>query len=160
MTDTAELVTYETPAPRVARLMLNRADQANAQNLPLLRELDDCSTRALADDEIRVVILGGHGKHFSAGHDVKPKSSEIEGFRMGTPRSEWGSFNGEGAENLYAVEKEAFLHFTRRWRNFSKPTIAAVQGACMGGGLMLAWACDLILAAENARFADPVVPYG
>jgi enoyl-CoA hydratase len=68
--------------------------------------------------------------------------------------------NAEGAEGLYAMEKEAFLHYTRRWRNIAKPTIAAVQGACMGGGLMLAWACDLIVAADDARFSDPVVEYG
>jgi enoyl-CoA hydratase len=155
-----ELVTYETPADGVARLMLNRPDAANAQDMLLLQQLDDAFTRTLADDDIRVVILGGHGRHFSAGHDVRADPSSFEVFRKSPPRGEWGSFIAEGAENLYAVEKEAYLHYTRRWRNLSKPTIAAVQGACIGGGLMLAWACDLIVAADNARFSDPVVEYG
>jgi enoyl-CoA hydratase len=154
------LIDYQRPAAHVARLMLNRPDAANAQHLPLLREVDDAFTRALADEDIRVIILGGHGRNFSAGHDVKGDASYREEFISGKPRGDWGSFKAEGAEALYAVEKEAFLHFTRRWRNLSKPTIAAVQGACIGGGLMLAWACDLIVAADDARFSDPVVDYG
>ena len=48
----------------------------------------------------------------------------------------------------------------RRWREIQKPTIAAVQGACIAGGLMLAWCCDLVVAADNAFFADPVVRMG
>lgn len=48
----------------------------------------------------------------------------------------------------------------RRWRELPKPTIAAVQGACIAGGLMLAWCCDLIVAADDAFFADPVVRMG
>jgi enoyl-CoA hydratase len=162
MTDTTRpLIEYQTPAPNVARLMLNRPEVANAQNPQLLKELDDAFSRALGDDEIHVIILGGHGKHFSSGHDLTVSREEMVAFWQSyAPRGEWGTQRSDGAEKLWAVEKEIFLHFTRRWRNLGKPTIAAVQGACMGGGLMLAWACDLIVAAENARFSDPVVEYG
>ena len=48
----------------------------------------------------------------------------------------------------------------RRWRDIPKPTIAAVQGACIAGGLMLAWICDLIVATDDAYFSDPVVRMG
>jgi enoyl-CoA hydratase/carnithine racemase len=55
---------------------------------------------------------------------------------------------------------EVYLGMCRRWREIPKPTIAMVQGACIAGGLMLAWVCDLIIASEDAFFADPVVRMG
>src|SRR5699024_3624977 len=53
-----------------------------------------------------------------------------------------------------------YLGMCRRWREMPKPTIASVQGACVAGGLMLAWVCDMIVAAEDAFFADPVLRMG
>ena len=55
---------------------------------------------------------------------------------------------------------EVYLGMCRRWREMPKPSIAMVQGACIAGGLMLAWVCDLIVAADDAFFADPVVRMG
>ena len=55
---------------------------------------------------------------------------------------------------------EVYLGMCRRWREIPKPAIAMVQGACIAGGLMLAWVCDLIVAADDAFFADPVVRMG
>jgi enoyl-CoA hydratase len=55
---------------------------------------------------------------------------------------------------------EIYLEMCERWRNLSKPTIAAVQGKCIAGGLMLAWVCDLIVASEDASFKDPVIDFG
>ena len=60
----------------------------------------------------------------------------------------------------YARELEVYLGMCRRWREMPKPTIAMVQGACIAGGLMLAWVCDLIVATDDAFFADPVVRMG
>lgn len=152
------LVLYQTPLPGVARIVLNRPGQRNAQDFPLLYALNDAFDRAVADEGIRCIILAGNGKDFSAGHDLKGA-----GMAVGKDRPAvgvWGGFDEGGAHGWYAAEQEVYLGLTRRWRNAAKPTIAAVQGNCFGAGLALAWACDIILAAENACFADPVVTFG
>jgi enoyl-CoA hydratase len=59
-----------------------------------------------------------------------------------------------------AREKEIYLGFSERWRNIPKPTIAAVQGKVIAGGLMLVWPCDIIVAADNAEFIDNTVAMG
>jgi enoyl-CoA hydratase len=69
-------------------------------------------------------------------------------------------FGCAGAEAQMAREEEIYTGFCERWRNIPKPTIAAVQGKCIAGGLMLAWPCDLIIASDDASFADPVVSFG
>jgi enoyl-CoA hydratase len=61
---------------------------------------------------------------------------------------------------MFVREAELYLGMCRRWREIPKPTIAMVQGACVAGGLMLAWTCDMIVAADDAFFADPVVKMG
>ncbi|MFB4298705.1 enoyl-CoA hydratase [Actinomadura sp. NTSP31] len=130
---------------RVAVITLNRPEVANAQTMELLDDLDAAWSRAAADDEVRVIVLKGNGKHFSSGHDLKsggPPPAKIT------------------LESIYAVEARRYLEYTLRWRNVPKPSIAAVQGKCIAGGLMLCWPCDLIVAAENAQFSDPVVHMG
>jgi enoyl-CoA hydratase len=72
----------------------------------------------------------------------------------------WDHVGKDGADARYAREMEVYLGMCRRWREIPKPSIAMVQGACIAGGLMLAWVCDLIVAAEDAFFADPVVKMG
>ena len=72
----------------------------------------------------------------------------------------WDHVGKPGAESRFARESEVYLGMCRRWREMPKPTIAMVQGACIAGGLMLAWCCDLIVAADDAFFADPVVRMG
>ncbi len=139
-------IDYEVEG-RIATITLNRAEAANAQTLPMLDDLDEAWRRAAEDDEVRVIILQGNGKHFSAGHDIKGVSSEGE-----TPT--WT------LAGIYATESRRFLEYSLRWRNIPKPSIAAVQGVCIAGGLLLAWPCDLIIAADNAKFSDPVVNMG
>jgi enoyl-CoA hydratase len=150
-------VLYDVPAPGVARVTLNRPQVRNAQNLAMTYELDACFSRAVQDDAIKVIILAAADPHFSSGHDTRGVADPLtdQDF-IGT----WGGFSAPGAQGQYAKEQEIYLQMTRRWRNLAKPTIAAVQGRCLAGGLMLAWACDLIIAAEDASFCDPVVAMG
>jgi enoyl-CoA hydratase len=72
----------------------------------------------------------------------------------------WDHVGKEGGDSRFAREQEVYLGMCRRWREVPKPMIAMVHGACIAGGLMLAWVCDLIVASEDAFFADPVVRMG
>ena len=160
MTDesTPANVRVERPEAGIARIVLNRPRQRNAQDFPLLYELNDALGAAIADESVRCIVLAGEGRDFSAGHDLKGS-----GMVVGQDRAAvgvWGGFAEPGAHGWYATEREVYLELTRRWRNCAKPTIAAVHGNCLGAGLALAWACDLIVASEDARFADPVVSFG
>jgi enoyl-CoA hydratase/carnithine racemase len=147
MTTVREFIQYEA-SDRIATITLNRPQAANAQTLELLDELDEAWRRAADDPEVRVVVLQANGKHFSAGHDIK-----AVGNGDGTPQK-WT------LQGIYETEARRFLEYSLRWRNVPKPSIAAVQGVCISGGLLLCWPCDLILAADNARFSDPVVNMG
>ena len=153
-----QTIRYERPGERVARIMLARADVRNAQNTQLLYELDAALDRAMLDDSVGAVIIGADGPHFSSGHDLKPGQGGIGDF--GPPKMGVGGFRQPGQEGHMAHEQEVFLGFCWRWRNMPKPTIAAVQGKAIAGGLMLVWPFDLIVAAENAQFSDPVVTFG
>ena len=141
-------IDYEVQG-RIATITLDRPEAANAQTLPMLDDLDEAWRRAAEDPEVRVIVLQANGKHFSAGHDIK------------------GVGGGDGAApptwtlaGIYETEARRFLEYSLRWRNVPKPSIAAVQGVCIAGGLLLAWPCDLIVAADNATFSDPVVNMG
>lgn len=156
---TFETLIYEIPEPHIARIRLNRPERANAQDTQLLYELNEAFDRAAHDDEVRVIILAAEGKHFSAGHDLSETDSAAAMRRHRTIAPVCG-FGCAGAEAQMSREEEIYLGFSERWRNIPKPTIAAVQGKCIAGGLMLAWPCDLIVASEDASFADPVVSFG
>ena len=152
-------VTYETlDEGRVARIMLNRVESRNAQNRGLLVDLNDAFLAAEADDEVRVVILGGAGTMFSSGHDMGSKDAVAE--RMpGPDQHPTFRINGgtrKGSESLMLQEWHYFYENTKRWRNLRKITIAQVHGTVYAAGLMLMWACDLIVGADDARFADVV----
>lgn len=162
MTKTAtnfENIAYEKPAEHIARIVLNRPNSRNAQNTKLLYELNAAFDVAAQDDNIKVVILAANGKDFSAGHDLHedPRSVDMSVYDIvGT----WCGFGCAGAEGHMSREKEIYLGFSERWRNFSKPTIAEVQGKCIAGGLMLVWPCDIIIAADDAQFLDNTVNMG
>jgi enoyl-CoA hydratase len=109
---------------------------------------------------VKVVILAGNGKHFSAGHDIGTPGRDIDTSFERRAGLWWDHVGKLGGENRYAREQEVYLGMCRRWRELPKPVIAQVHGACIAGGLMLAWVCDLIVASDDAFFADPVVRMG
>jgi enoyl-CoA hydratase len=152
-------VTYETlDEGTIARIMLNRPDQRNAQQRGLLVELNAAFLEAEADDNVRVVILGGNGPMFSSGHDLGSKVMMSE-YTPGPDQHPSFTENGatrEGAEKLLLQEWHYFFENTRRWRNLRKITVAQVHGDVYAAALMLMWACDLIVAADNTTFADVV----
>lgn len=155
-------VVYETDEPvtyvaenGTAWVMMNRPKYNNAQNSQMTYSLDDAFRRAVDDEAIKAIVLGGEGRHFSAGHDIGTPGRDVaKSFerRLLLP----DHVGKPGAEFLYTREQEVYLGMCRRWRDLPKPTIAMVQGACIAGGLMLAWVCDLVIASEDAFFQDPV----
>jgi enoyl-CoA hydratase len=133
----------------VATITMNRPSVANAQNTALIDALDAAFDRADADDEVRVVVLAGAGKHFSAGHDLKAiVGSEAP--------DEWVAMRAT-PEGKFRHEQVMYVEKCRKIHDFRKPTIAAVQGKCVAAGLMLACMCDIIVAADDALFSNPVL---
>lgn len=163
-------VVYETDEPvlygaepmeggKVAWITMNRPQFNNSQNSQMTYALDAAFQRAVNDDEVKVIVLAGSGKHFSAGHDIGTPGRDLHKSFDRTLLLQ-DHVNKPGAELLYTREQEVYLGMCRRWRDIPKPTIAMVQGACIAGGLMLAWVCDLIVASEDAFFQDPVQRMG
>lgn len=157
-----DLIRTENPAEGVARLVMTRADKHNSLNPELIFAIDAAFDRALADDSVKVIILAADGRNFSAGHDIADTVEQYqEKMQSISPRkSGWSGFQEPGVHGWYASEKEGYLESARRIRNCSKPTICAVQGKCIAGALIYAWVCDIIVAASNAQFSDPVVEFG
>jgi enoyl-CoA hydratase len=139
MTDYEDIL-YERNGA-VARISHNRPQLRNAQNTRLLEEMGAAVQRAVQDTDVRVIVIAGTGDHFSAGHDLKDGESRRH-FTV---------------EERFAHEERLFYDFCLNIWDAPKPTIAQVQGACVAAGFMLANVCDLIVASEDAFFADPVV---
>ncbi|GAA1637903.1 enoyl-CoA hydratase [Actinoplanes couchii] len=154
-----DVVRYERRGP-VGLVTMNRPRYRNAQNSAMTYALDDAFTRAVDDDAVRVIVLAGAGDHFSAGHDIGTPERDADTSFPRRAVTWWDHTGKDGADRRYAREIEVYLNMCRRWREIPKPSIAMVQGACVAGGLMLAWICDLIVAAEDAFFADPVLRMG
>ncbi len=134
----------------VARVMLNRPRYRNAQSRVLLEEMDEAFGHAAEDDDVRVIVLGGVGDHFSAGHDLgTPEESEDAQRRA----------YSQGMRGLYQRSWDLYIDKTLRWRDLPKPTIAQVQGWCIFGGWMISAAMDLIVAADDARFLPGMLQY-
>jgi enoyl-CoA hydratase len=157
---TAEpLVTYEQRGG-VAIISMNRPGVRNAQNADMTFQLDNAFLRAVNDDSVGAIILAGAGDHFSAGHDIGTPLRDIHRNFERRATTYWPHEDKAGAEAIFVREAELYVGMCRRWRELPKPTIAMVQGACIAGGLMLAWVCDLIVASDDAFFADPVLKMG
>lgn len=154
-----DVVRYEV-RDRVAVVTMNRPRYRNAQNSAMTYALDAAFGRAVDDNEVAVIVLAGAGEHFSAGHDIGTPGRDADTSFDRRAVLWWDHVDKAGADRRYAREMEVYLGMCRRWREIPKPTVAMVQGACIAGGLMLAWVCDLIVAAEDAFFADPVLRMG
>jgi enoyl-CoA hydratase len=144
----------------VAVITLNRPEYANAQNSAMTYALDAAFGRAVNDETVAVLVLTGAGRHFCGGHDIGTPERDADRSFDRQAVLWWDHVGRAGADARYAREMEVYLGMCRRWREIPKPVIAMVHGACIAGGLMLAWVCDLIVAADDAFFADPVVRMG
>ncbi|QIL82604.1 enoyl-CoA hydratase [Diaphorobacter sp. HDW4A] len=125
----------------VRRILLAREAQRNAQSQQMLDELMAAFDEARVDNSVNVVIVGGKGAHFSAGHDLKQAQAERANFTV---------------EERWAYEELRYFDYSLKIWDFPKPTIAQVQGACVAGGFMIANMCDLVIASDSAYFSDPV----
>lgn len=134
----------------VLTITLNRPVVRNAQNHTMLEELNAALRTAADDPGVRVIILAGAGDDFSSGHDLGSSDENTNADPPGT--ATW--------EERYLLCRRLYLDYTYAWRDLPKPMIAQVQGHCIMGGLMLALACDFIIAADNARFATRSVRWG
>jgi len=143
-----DVVLYEVTG-HVATITMNRPDVANAQDTALIDGIDHCLDLADADDDVRVVVLAGAGKHFSAGHDLKALVT-------GEGDDPWVALR-ETPEGKFRHEQVMYYGRSLRLYQFRKPTIARVQGSAVAAGLMLACMCDLIVAADDATFTNPVL---
>src|SRR5918992_2111816 len=143
-----ETIRYEVDGP-VATITLDRPEVANAQDTTLIDELDAAFDLAGADPDVRVVVLAAAGRHFSSGHDLRALVGQAEA-------DEWRRMR-ETPEGKFHHEKVMYFDRCVKIYNFPKPTIAAVQGSCIAAGLMLACMCDLIVAADDAVFSNPVL---
>jgi enoyl-CoA hydratase len=158
-TGSQELVLFEKRGA-VGIVSLNRPEAANAQSDDLLYALDAQLTKAMMDDDVLAILLRANGKHFSSGHDMRtPAWNRPQGDRE--RRSNWYPAEGkESIERLFVREQEIHIALCRRWREFTKPMVAAVQGACIAGGMMVAFVADIIVASEDAYFSDPLLRMG
>jgi enoyl-CoA hydratase len=141
-------IRYEVEGP-VATITMDRPEMANAQDTTLIDELDAAFDQADDDDTVRVVVLAGAGNHFSSGHDLKALVGQVEPDKWRLMR--------ETPEGKFRHEQIMYFDRCLKIRDFRKPTIAAVQGSCVAAGLMLACMCDLIVAADDAVFQNPVL---
>jgi len=154
-----QTVSYRVDDPGdrgIAVVSLDRVEKRNAQNNLMTYELNACYDDAARRGDVKVIVLRAEGPHFSAGHDLRDRSTPDEFDRV-FPQS---GFTGEGQEAMMAHEEEVYFNMCWRWRNIPKPVIAAAQGKSIAGALMLLWVADIIIAAEDATFSDPVVAFG
>ena len=152
-------VAYEVVGP-VAYVTLDRPEYSNSQNSAMTYALDAAFTRATEDDAVTVIVLRGNGKHFTGGHDIGTPGRDHHVSYDNKAAIWWDHVDREGGDQRFAREMEVYLGMCRRWREIPKPMIAQVHGACIAGGLMLAWICDLIVASDDAFFSDPVLRMG
>ncbi len=128
---------------QVATIWMNRPEVLNAFNEQLIDDLQQACLQLDADPSVRVVVLAGRGKHFSAGADLN-----------------WMRRAALGSEADNLADARRFANMLRTLSGLSKPTIARIQGAALGGGTGLAAACDMAVASSDAVFSTSEVKFG
>lgn len=127
----------------VAHMSLNRPDRLNALNKAALLEINEAIDQAESDSEVRVIVLSGSGRAFSSGFDLKAQMEQ----------------QPEGSK-IWREILDLDFDTTMRFWNSTKPTIAAVHGACLAGAFEMAMACDITIASEDAMFGEPELKFG
>ena len=130
-------------ADQVATVWLNRAELHNAFNTVVIEELQQCFDALNCRDDVRVVILAGRGKSFSAGADLN-----------------WMKQAGQASSADNEADALKLAKMLQRLATLKQPTIARVHGVALGGGMGLASACDICIASNNAQFATSEVRLG
>lgn len=138
-----ENILYETDDDQIATITLNRPDQMNAISPDLERELHEALDEAAADDSVRVIIITGNGRAFSAGYDL---GREREGIDT----------RSEALKQWMPTDMNHTSH-VMHLMELDKPIIAAVNGWALGGGFWYTLACDITIASEQAAFGQPEV---
>ncbi|MBM3153988.1 MAG: enoyl-CoA hydratase/isomerase family protein [Chloroflexi bacterium] len=131
----------------IASIIMNRPERLNALNAELWRGLEEAARAVEAEAEVRVAILTGAGRAFSAGLDIKESKS---------PEDMLAGMGFRGAFEAVRYFRDVFSLY----QSLPVPVVAAINGACIGGGMEVALACDIRLASENAVFSIPEVVYG
>ncbi|MDH3537330.1 MAG: enoyl-CoA hydratase-related protein [Gammaproteobacteria bacterium] len=127
----------------VAQVTMSRPDVFNAFDEAMIGELDAAFDELIGNDEVRVIVLAGDGKHFSAGADLN-----------------WMRRASEATQEWNLADARRFAAMLGKIDACPKPTVARVQGAALGGGVGLACACDIAIAADNASFAVSEARFG
>jgi enoyl-CoA hydratase len=157
--DQLSTIRYEVVDPGdhgIAVVTLDRPESRNAQNKRMTYEMNVAFDDASRRSDVKVIVLQAEGPHFSSGHDLRDRESHREFDLVSTH----GGYGREGQEGHMAWEEEVYFQMCWRWRNIPKPLLAAAQGKTIAGGLMLLWVADVIIAADDALFSDPVVGMG
>jgi methylglutaconyl-CoA hydratase len=140
---TLQTLRVSNRAAGVAQVTMSRPAVFNAFDETMIAELDTVFTQLAEDASVRVIVLAGDGKHFSAGADLQWMK------RASTATRDW---------NLEDARR--FAGMLSRIENCPKPTVARVQGAALGGGVGLACACDIAIASDNASFSVSEAKFG
>lgn len=136
-------LTIDRPSPGVAQLTMSRPEVFNAFDETMIGELDAAFGALGADPHVRVIVLGGAGRHFSAGADLQ-----------------WMRRASEAGTDWNLQDARRFAAMLHRIESCAKPTIARVHGAALGGGVGLAAACDIAIAADDASFCVSEAKFG
>ncbi len=142
MTDFETLAVTDRGAG-VRQVTMSRPDVFNAFDEKMIGELDRAFAAAIGDDSVRVIVLAGEGKHFSAGADLN-----------------WMERASQATREWNLEDARVFAAMLHRIESCPKPTVARVQGAALGGGVGLVCTCDIAIAAENASFAVSEAKFG